>query len=813
MEHLLRPGVILDERYRVDRVLGEGGFGITYAAENMRIGLKVAIKELFWRNHSIRNVAVSSEVMLSEAQDATVFQKQKERFMREARILRDFSRLSGVVHVIDYFEANGTAYIVMERVEGETLSAVLSREKTMDAESVFRQMLPLIESLDKIHQTGIIHRDISPDNIMVQPDGSLTLIDFGAAREMVQDHEKTYTTISKASYSPGEQYDKNGKQGPWTDVYSLCATLYHCIVGAAPVGAVQRMFLDELKPPSQMGRAVDPKFEQILMKGLQMDLSRRYQSMQELARAIRDALPEEKPATSRGIKPFFIGLVLGLVCLMAVLGILFWRQSHTVDKFRGIKTEQLHITANEDMTATEFAEEQKKVQRWLEDFAGPENYLMSVNGTVIDVILPLSVYEGREIGETTVSSYNEFTDFDGEKPLHLEAQIQADWEVPQSSLLSGNNQVRPEDLQGETLMLVFGTYDKHLARSEWAALIIDFKTRLDAIETPYAFGTLYGDDQQFVVRIAPDRIGRVILDVLSTGYVKLAGEYSGAHSLSCYYNSSTGTSSLTPIEKDGLLCGLRYERSYDFNTDLRDLTRTVLKNGEDRVYLQSYNGYLMAEAVIDHVIEDGVIEFTTFCFADDDRSAVDVPRMIRFIDAAVNQTQSSLGVHLNQAQVLDEKGNVLFDEYPVDHYGVFVHIKQSEKELVSMLQTLSEETGYSVHRQVSELSTSCWILFNLEVNDRLAERIEKVVSELLQRYDFASAHSDATIFLQLIEEQGNERCRVIINTRYDYDKDIIYNSIRAFFNESPRLAPYMEELQRWWDEFDVEPFGLRKDDY
>ena len=101
MEHLLRPGVILDERYRVDHVLGEGGFGITYAAENTRIGLKVAIKELFWRNHSIRNVAVSPEVMLSQAQDMMVFQEQKERFLREARILRDFSGLSGIVHVID----------------------------------------------------------------------------------------------------------------------------------------------------------------------------------------------------------------------------------------------------------------------------------------------------------------------------------------------------------------------------------------------------------------------------------------------------------------------------------------------------------------------------------------------------------------------------------------------------------------------------------------------------------------------------------------------------------------------------------------
>ena len=812
MEHLLQPGVLLDERYRVDHVLGEGGFGITYAAENIRIGLKVAIKELFWRNHSIRNVAVSPEVMLSQAQDMMVFQEQKERFLREARILRDFSGLSGIVHVIDYFETNGTAYIVMECVEGETLSSVLSREGVMDAETLFRRALPLIESLDKIHQAGIIHRDISPDNIMIQADDTLTLIDFGAAREFAQEHAKPYTTIAKASYSPGEQYDKNGRQGPWTDVYSLCATLYHCIVGAAPVGAVQRMFLDELKSPSEMGVSLAPEYETILMKGLQLDTSKRYQSMRELAQAIRDALPEEKKPSSRGIKPFFIGLAVGLVCLTIAFGYMLWRQSRGEDKFRGIETERLRVTANEEMTASEFAEAQKKIQSWLDDFAGPDNYLMSVHGTDIDITLPLAVYEGREINETTVSSYNDFTHFDGKKPLQLYAQIQADWEAPQSSLISGKNQVRPEDLQGETLLLVFGTYEK-LTRSAWVGLIMDIKTRLDALGTPYAFGTLYGDDQQFVVRLAPERVGRVILDTLCSRNLYISGEYSGSPSFSCYYNNDTCSNGITPLERNGQICGVRYTRHYDFNTDLEQLTRVVLNDGGSRVYLQSSNGFPIAEAAIDHVIEDGSIEFTEFCFTEFPRITSESQWVINYLDTLSNQTQLNTTCSLRRSQVLDEKGNVLFDEDPVDHYGVFVNIKQSEKELVSMLQTLSEETGYHVHRQVGGYSTSCWISLDLEVNDRLPEQVKNTVSELLRRHDFASVHSDDTIFLQLIDEQGSERCRVTISTRYDYDKGIIYNSIDAFFNESPRLAPYIEQLQRWWSEFDAGIYGMRKSEF
>ncbi len=811
MSHTLQPGVMLDGRYRVDHVLGQGGFGITYAAENTRIGLKVAVKELFWKDHCLRDSAVSTEVALADERDVPVFDKQKERFLREARTLRDFSRLSGIVHVIDYFETNATAYIVMELVEGETLGGILAREHRMDAEALLRRMLPLIDNLDQIHRAEIIHRDISPDNIMVRADGSLTLLDFGAARDFVQEVAKPYTTIAKASYSPGELYDQNGRQGPWTDVYSLCATLYHCIVGTAPLSAVQRLFLDELRAPSELGISLDPRYEKILMKGLQLEPSGRYQSMKELAQDIREALPAEKPASPGEKKLFFIGFAAGLVCLIAVVGLLLWRQTQGVNKFRGIETEQLRATADEDMTAAEFAAAQEDIKNWLDGFAGPENYLMSVNGTAIDIILPLAVYEGREIYETTLQAYNEFIRADGKKPLKLTNQIQAKWEVPQSALYAGANQVSEEELRGETLLLVFKTNQK-LTRAGWVGLIMEFKTRLDALDRPYAIGTLYGDDRQLVIRIAPDHIGSVILDSVGGNSLCLTGDWSVGPYIACSYNADRATSAITPLEKDGQLYGLRYERLYDYDETLEELTRAILKDGGNMVYLQS-DDIPIAQAEIDRVISDGTIDFTSFCFSDAERIDAETQWVIRYIDAMLNETDLTSLYRLENVQVLDENGTVLFDEDPAGHYGVFVRDKPSEARLNEKLRRISEEKGYRVSGTQSGFAETYAIHLDLPVDEQLPEQIEQAVSELAEEYGLAELRCDRGLDIFPVEEQEDEYFRLVLSTRYDYDTGSFYNCLVLYLADGGRLAPFAKEMERWWDEFDPEPLGLRKNRY
>ena len=293
--HILPKDTLLDERYQIESLLGEGGFGITYAARNIRLDSKVAIKELFWRNHCARDVSVSPKVELLRQEDDPVFQQQKERFLREARMIRDFSNRSDIARVLDYFEANDTAYIVMEYVEGETLGAYIAAHGPLDAEDAFRRFLPLVKSLSFIHGSGVIHRDISPDNIMVQPDGSLKLIDFGAAREFTAMGGEMHSVIAKDSYAPPEQYDRNGNLGPWTDVYALCATIYTCITNQPPVSSMQRMFLDELRIPSELQPNMDGKYVAVVMRGLELSAAKRWQSMSELAKAMQDVLPAPLP--------------------------------------------------------------------------------------------------------------------------------------------------------------------------------------------------------------------------------------------------------------------------------------------------------------------------------------------------------------------------------------------------------------------------------------------------------------------------------------------------------------------------------------
>ena len=427
--HVLSPGTVLDDRYRLDAVLGQGGFGITYSAENVRVGLRVAIKELFWKGHSSRNAALSPEVALENARDIPEFEAQKARFMREARIIRDFSNRQGVSRILDYFEANGTAYIVMEYVEGETLAAKLARDGAMPAEDAFRRFLPLIESLGYIHHAGVIHRDISPDNIMMQPDGSLKLIDFGAARQYLTVGEAGVTAIAKDSYAPGEQYDRNGKQGPWTDVYSLCATLYTCLTATPPPNAVQRMFLDELQKPSALVPSVPAEYEAIVMKGLQLDASQRWADMDALAKAVHEALPDPVQS-SRSNRGFVYGLLTALTVVLLVLGVWGYRQYDITHKFRGVRTVDIQFTPTEGMSAAAFGETQAALRKKIEAFAGRDNYIFQVDGVTMNVTLPLAVFDGQGIDTVLEGEDWKLSETD---TLDYLAELVVDWEDPRRS--------------------------------------------------------------------------------------------------------------------------------------------------------------------------------------------------------------------------------------------------------------------------------------------------------------------------------------------------------------------------------------------
>lgn len=287
--HHLKPGTMLCGKYIVGNALGEGGFGITYIGRDITLDMKVAIKEYYPNGQANRNNSVSAEIFVSTEKQVASFEKGKERFISEARNIARFNREKSIVDVRDYFEENGTAYIIMEYLEGEPLSAFVKNNGVINPRAMFAKMIPIMESLDKMHVAGFIHRDISPDNIMHMADGSLKLMDFGSARHFLNE-EKKLSVMIKQGYAPEEQYRRNGDQGPWTDVYGLCATMYKCITGVQPEDALDRMRTDNLKRPSLVGINIDESLEDILLYGLAVFKENRCQSMAELLDRTQNAL-------------------------------------------------------------------------------------------------------------------------------------------------------------------------------------------------------------------------------------------------------------------------------------------------------------------------------------------------------------------------------------------------------------------------------------------------------------------------------------------------------------------------------------------
>ena len=289
----LEIGYRLNGRYRVCRSLGQGGFGITYLAEDELLGQKIVIKEYFPAAFARR--AEDGSIRIMEETDRADFTEGRNRFLREARILTSLLDVPGVVKAWNYFQENQTAYLVMEYVQGISLRSWLEQNGEVPSFDEALEMLrPVVLALANIHKKGLLHRDITPDNLMVGANGTVKLLDFGSARSYLRekDSEMTQTVLLKSGYAPPEQYDGKSVQGPWTDIYALSATLYEMITGCMPEDALQRQIRDELLEPSVYGAKITPEQEEHLLKrGLALDERERYTSVQEFS---SDFYPEEK---------------------------------------------------------------------------------------------------------------------------------------------------------------------------------------------------------------------------------------------------------------------------------------------------------------------------------------------------------------------------------------------------------------------------------------------------------------------------------------------------------------------------------------
>ncbi len=298
----LRAGSILNGRYIVGRVLGQGGFGITYLAQDYQTKGLVAIKEYLPTEFAGRTTGTYA-VQVYSGDRRENFEYGKEQFLAEAKTLAEFIGNDHIVRIYSYFEEYGTAYLAMEYIDGESLDKYMRRfGGRLTVEQANELLIPVMEALDWVHSKGIVHRDIAPDNIIVTKDGRAKLIDFGAARYSTGEKSKSLDVILKHGFAPKEQYIRRGRQGPFTDVYAMAATYYYAITGKIPPDAIERMDEDELIPPTTLGVKISKTAEDALLKGLEVSASERYQRMGELAgglgaKPVRQA-PEQPSARS-----------------------------------------------------------------------------------------------------------------------------------------------------------------------------------------------------------------------------------------------------------------------------------------------------------------------------------------------------------------------------------------------------------------------------------------------------------------------------------------------------------------------------------
>ena len=314
---------VLERKIMIGKVIGEGGFGITYMGWDLNLEVRVAVKEYFPMGLATRDTGQGRSCSISALPGVRRdnYRQGLEKFMTEAQNLSRFYNLNGIVSVRDFFFANDTAYMVMEYVDGVTLGSYLkSRGGRLSEQEVLALFHPVMDSLKTVHAAGIIHRDISPDNIMMTKDGRMKLIDFGAARFAGGDNERSLTIILKHGYAPAEQYQSHGNQGPWTDVYAICATMYRMMTGEVPPGAMDRLHEDTLKEFKELGCKVSTQTSYALLdKGMAIRVQDRYQSMDELMEGLygtgQGKIRRRKKLTEKQRRLYIgVGAAAGALC-------------------------------------------------------------------------------------------------------------------------------------------------------------------------------------------------------------------------------------------------------------------------------------------------------------------------------------------------------------------------------------------------------------------------------------------------------------------------------------------------------------------
>lgn len=293
MPTALLPMTCLQGRYLIGATLGKGGFGITYIGYDKRECRKVAVKEYFPTSVAWRDGSRQTEVTVP-ADRRALYEAGVKRFYDEAVTLSGLRDIPAIVNIYDFFRENHTAYIVMEFIDGTAVDRIVLNQGALDVDVTLTIYYPIIQALREVHEAGILHRDISPGNVMLDEKFRARLIDFGSSRAYSHELSSDLTVILKKGFAPIEQYSRRGKHGPGEDVYAICASMYYTLCGRVPPAAPDRRVFDTLLPLRQQGVDIPPAIEAVILKGMAVEAEDRYPDMAALCHAIDGAVCSEQ---------------------------------------------------------------------------------------------------------------------------------------------------------------------------------------------------------------------------------------------------------------------------------------------------------------------------------------------------------------------------------------------------------------------------------------------------------------------------------------------------------------------------------------
>jgi serine/threonine protein kinase len=409
----------LKNKYQIIKVLGQGGFGITYLAEDIILGTRFCIKELFVSGSSIRS---QNMTVLTQNLKEFSFADFKERFLQEAKQLARFNHYN-IVRVIDYFEANNTAYVVMEYIKGKTLKELVASKGPISFQESNNIIAQLLTAVEIVHNAGMLHRDIKPDNLIITEDGRVVLIDFGSARAFAEGKTVAQTAFVSPGYAPLEQYNPNARKGTYTDIYSIGATFYFMLTGHKPLNVTER-YTERLIAPHELNKSVSIQVSSAVMLAMEMKAEDRFQNVNEFREAVymlsvhktvdvnknrstsnNDLQQNQKVNSSKNNNnQFAMFLVLAIVTAVVVF---FFMNNNSA------YSSNSETTSNEEYPKTEEAPSDEKTSSYKEETKSEEpkkkivqeptsnsytGYLKKNNGEKIPIFVELYEENGRFVG-------------------------------------------------------------------------------------------------------------------------------------------------------------------------------------------------------------------------------------------------------------------------------------------------------------------------------------------------------------------------------------------------------------------------------